>query len=191
MAKANGNGEGTPEANAPDPMELRMATLSGDIRDEILREFKTMPDVWQKLDEDGQQRLIDRAKSIAYQLVDSSVDIVVSRGNDFHRVKVGKFSVDEKGVVKCEFTLGYDEDALLWIARHRNDVVALIARDTHEFLGERARAKPEVIGSLRMQEPEQPAQPEQAEHVDPDTGEVTSVPPQPQPTAPESHAVHG
>src|SRR5579872_698598 len=166
MGKAkNGNGDATNEKIAPDPMELRMATLSGDIRDEILREFKTTPDVWQKLDEEQQRRLIERARSIAYRLVDTAVDIVVSRGTEAYRVKIGKFGVDEKGVVKCEFTLGYDEDALLWVARHRNDVVALVGKDVHDFLGEQKPAKPEVIGSLRMQEPEQ------KEHIDPETGE--------------------
>lgn len=191
MAK-NGNGKASESATetaqiAPDPMELRMGTLSGDVRDEILREFKTIPNIWAKLDEDGQQRLIDRAEHIALMIVDTAVDIVASRGIEFFKVTLGKIEID-KGIT-CKFTLPATEEAIGAIFKRRGDTVILVARDPHQFLGERERAKPDVVGTLAMPHGQEGGEQQPVERVDPETGEVTTtLTPAPQAQQEPAHA---
>lgn len=147
-----------------DRMELQMKTLSGDVRDEILREFKTIDKPWQKMNEDEQQHLIDRAIDIAYTLVDRAVDIVASRGCEFHKVTLGDFQVTADGI-KGKFTMPGSQDGVTDLFARISTTLILVARDVYQFEGQRAEATPDVVGNLKMPR----------EQINPETGEVNAA----------------
>jgi hypothetical protein len=160
----------TNEERAEDRIELQMATLSGDIRDELIREFKTINGVWGKT-EDEQERLINRASDIADLLVDRAVSVISSRGLTFFTVKLGDVKATGKGAIDCAFSmpLHRNEHLIGGLCKRINQPVILIARDVDEFLGERHEAKADVVGDLGM------PRATHGEHVNPETGEVTAV----------------
>ncbi len=161
-----------------DPIEIQAATLSGDVRDQILREFKTLPNVWPKLNEGQQQRLIERAVDIADHLVDAAIDIAASHAFEHFYVKLSNYS-DNGDNIACKISMKSSEDAAA--AAHRllmADTVILVTCDPREFKGERAPAKPDNVTDLAMPH---------RERVNPETGEVTPSGEQ----VPESHMVHG
>lgn len=160
------NGAAEPEQ---DPQELQMATLTGDVRDEILREFKLIAKPWQKMNESEQERLIHRATDVAASIVDRAVDIVASRGCEHFLVKLGDVTFSrEKGIVS-KIGMAFSKEGIAALANRSGDIIVLVARDAHEFAGMRAEAQPEVVGDLAMPK----------EQIDPATGEITSRPPAP------------
>lgn len=132
-----------------DVSRLNDETLRGDVRDEILREFKHMPKPWQQMTEDEQQRLIDRASDIADALVRKAVDLVAGRGLPSLPIEVGKITIDGaacKGTFEC-FT---DDESLLRIRHLQGSRAVFVLATIDAFKGEQTKPEPEVVGDLAM-----------------------------------------
>lgn len=129
--------------------ELDTTTLSGDIRDAVLTEFKHLAKPWQTMTEEEQQRCIDRAEYIGRDLVRRAVDLVAMRGLPALAITVGKFTC-EASEMKGTFEAYASDENLLRI-RHLCDRRAMfVLADPEEYLGERKPAEPENVGDLAI-----------------------------------------
>lgn len=132
-----------------DVSRLNAETLRGDIRDEVLREFKHLSKPWQAMNEAEQQRCIDRAFDIADGLVRKAVDLVAARGLPSLPVEVGKFTVDG-AAIKGAFECYADDESLLRIKHLANRRAVFVLASPDAFSGEQKPQEPEVVGDLAM-----------------------------------------
>lgn len=136
---------------------LNTETLRGDIRDRILTEFKHIPNVWPKLAESEQERLISRAQDIAGELVRKAVDLVAERGLPALPIEVGKITVDG-GACKGNFECYADDENLLRIRHLQGQRAMFVLASPDAFNGEQKPAEADVVGDLSM--------PKEAERAD-------------------------
>lgn len=132
-----------------DITRLNDETLRGDVRDEILREFKHLPKAWQAMNEAEQQRCIDRAFGIADALVRKAVDLIASRGMPALPIEVGKITIDGaacKGAFECYA----DDDNLLRIRHLQGSRAMFVLASPSAFQGEQSKPETEVVGDLAM-----------------------------------------
>lgn len=159
MAKARRSGnmksQAKPTATKDDkPIDITdesivaINTLKGDLRDEILREFKSMAKPWVKMSEYEQERIIHRATDIAGTVVHQAITAIASRGFEHFNVTLGKITVD-KGI-ECKFTLPFSGEAITGLCQRKGDSVILIARDATEFFGEKKPVEAENVGELAI-----------------------------------------
>jgi hypothetical protein len=135
---------------------LASDTLRGDVRDAILSEFKLIPNAYQKMAEDDQQRLIHRAADIADRLVRDAIDLIAERGLPALPITVGKITVDGS-TCKGAFECFADDENLLRIRHLQGSRAMFVLASPDRFKGEQKPAKPENIGELAMPEPDQRA----------------------------------
>jgi hypothetical protein len=121
--------------------ELNTETLRGDIRDRILTEFKHIPNVWPKMAESEQERLISRAQDIAGELVRKAVDLIAERGLPALPIEVGKITIDG-GACKGTFECYADDENLLRIRHLQGKRAMFVLASPDAFNGEQARQKP-------------------------------------------------
>lgn len=129
--------------------ELDTETLRGDIRDEVLREFKHMPKSWQTMNEEEQQRIITRAADVADKLVRRAVDLVAARGLPALPIEVGKFTVDG-AAIKGTFECYADDESLLRIKHLANKRAMFVLASPDAYNGEKGKAETEVVGDLAI-----------------------------------------
>lgn len=134
---------------AAERMQLATSSLRGDIRDQILRVVRELPNAWQKMTGDGQQDVIDRIDTLADRLVTDTVDIIASHGCDHVFVTLGKISIND-GEIDCKFRAPATHDAVTALYTRQGRSVVLIARDADNYKGERARAEPDNVGELAI-----------------------------------------
>jgi len=128
---------------------LNTDTLRGDVRDQLLAEFKHLPKPWQAMNEEEQDRLIRRASDIADQLVRSAVDLIAARGLPALPIEVGKITVDAaacKGTFECYA----DDENLLRIRHLQGSRAMFVLASPSAFNGEQSTPEPEVVGDLAM-----------------------------------------
>jgi hypothetical protein len=143
------NGKNERAERLKERQEMQVTTLRGDIRDQVLRLVRELPDHWGKMTGGAQEDVISRVERLANGLVDETVEIVTSRGADSQLVTLGKISVD-KGMIECKFTTPYTNDAMSALCERRSQQVALVARDADQFKGEKAKAETDNIGDLAI-----------------------------------------
>lgn len=164
--KTNGNGKHEDAITAKAGAQIE--TLKGDIRDEILREFKAMAKPWAKMTETEQERVIHRAGDISGKLVMQACNAIASRGFKYFDVTLGKITVD-KGI-ECKFTLPYSADGIAGLCQRKGDSVMLVARDAAAFFGEKKKAETDVVGDLAIPKDKE-ARRQTPPGYDPETGE--------------------
>lgn len=124
-----------------------------------LKRSRFFGDTWRKLDEKQQDAEIDGIYDLAKQICYGSVDAVASRGFEFVEMTLTsvKITLKEDGR-KCEVagTVRYDEAFV--IDSVENKTIMMIPRNTNQFLGGQ-KVKPDVIGTLRLPDPELPLGP--------------------------------
>lgn len=155
------------KAEEPKPSNNGVKTpperLFRNIRDEILREFKTGEKPWQKMNQDEQQRIIDRVESIARGLILEAIDITAARGFDCYDVTLGNFTVkrDSDGIkfIEAKISTQFDAELLASLGKHIGMEVILVARDKADFFKDTTKAKPDVVGTLAMPVPTGPGAP--------------------------------
>jgi len=135
--------------------ELNTESLRGDIRDRILTEFKHIPNVWQKMAESEQERLISRAQDIAGELVRKAVDIVAERGLPALPIEVGKITIDG-GACKGTFECYADDENLLRIRHLQGSRAMFVLASPDAFNGEKKPAETDVVGDLSMPKGDEP-----------------------------------
>ena len=139
-----------PVAISPGALADKQAeTLRGDIRDEILREFRAIAKPWSAMNEQEQERLIWRARDIADQVVRQSVDIIASRGLPALPIEVGKFTVDGSAI-KGNYECYADDENLLRIRHIAGARAMFVLASPDAYRGEQKPAEPEVVGDLAM-----------------------------------------
>lgn len=130
-------------------VKLNTETLTGDIRDAILREFKAADAPWPKMTEAQQERLIRRADDIAGKLVRESVHLVGSRGLPHFQITLGNIAIKDAGI-EAKISASYDKALVDGLCERRGRTLILVARDIDAFRGQQAPAKPENVGDLAM-----------------------------------------
>lgn len=128
---------------------LNTETLRGDVRDQVLTEFKHLQKPWQAMNEEEQDRLIRRAADIADRLVRESVDLIAARGLPALPIEVGKITVDAaacKGTFECYA----DDENLLRIRHLQGSRAMFVLASPSAFNGEQSKPEPEVVGDLAM-----------------------------------------
>lgn len=129
--------------------QIAAETMTSDIRDAILSEFKLTPKPWQHMKEDEQQRLINRAEDIADTLVRRAIDIIAARGLPALPIEVGKITVEGtecKGAFECYA----DDENLLRIRHLQGSRAMFVLASSSAYSGETKRPEPEVVGDLAM-----------------------------------------
>lgn len=124
-------------------------TLTGDIRDAVLAEFKHIDKSWAKMTEDEQQRLINRAGDIADRLVIDAVDIIAGQGLPSLPIKVGKIVI-EGSECKGSFECYADDEALLRIRHLQGSRAMFVLASPDAYRGEQTSPQPEVVGDLAL-----------------------------------------
>jgi hypothetical protein len=135
--------------------ELNTESLRGDIRDRILTEFKHIPNVWQKMAESEQERLISRAQDIASELVRKAVDLVAERGLPALPIEVGKITIDG-GACKGTFECYADDENLLRIRHLQGSRAMFVLASPDAFNGEKQPQETDNVGDLAMPKGDEP-----------------------------------
>lgn len=145
MAERNGKtGSRTAERQ-----EIQVATLRGDIRDQMLRLVRDLPNHWPKMTGDAQQDVINRIELLSNDLVNRTVDLIASRGCSFQLVTLGEATITPTAV-KCKFTVPRTNDAVAALNSRIGQTVVLVAREAEQFSGERAPAETDNVGDLAI-----------------------------------------
>lgn len=144
--------------------ELNTETLRGDIRDRILTEFKHIPNVWQKMAESEQERLISRALDIAGELVRKAVDLIAERGLPALPIEVGKITIDG-GACKGTFECYADDENLLRIRHLQGSRAMFVLASPDAFNGEKQAAETDVLGDLSIPKDGERADEQQLQQV--------------------------
>jgi hypothetical protein len=135
--------------------ELNTESLRGDIRDRILTEFKHIPNVWPKMAESEQERLISRAQDIASELVRKAVDLVAERGLPALPIEVGKITIDG-GACKGMFECYADDENLLRIRHLQGSRAMFVLASPDAFNGEKKPQETDNVGDLAMPKGDEP-----------------------------------
>ncbi len=148
MAEKNGKAKGNADA-AHQRQELQVATLRGDIRDQMLRLVRDLPNHWPKMTGDAQQDVITRIELMANDLVNRVVDMVSSRGCSFQLVTLGEITITPTAI-KCKFTVPRSAETAAALNARIGQTVVLVAREAEQFAGERAPAQTDNVGDLAI-----------------------------------------
>lgn len=116
-------------------------TLSGDIRDALLTQVRSIKVPWAMLTEDEQQNAIDAISKTAESAVRSTARIIAQRGFETVIVTTGKWTVKEGVKLECEASATLEN--INSLAQHGSSAAVLVLVDPKEYLGERAPAKPD------------------------------------------------
>jgi hypothetical protein len=146
MAAKNGDAS---KADHSKTLELQTETLIGDVRDAVLAEFKHLPNTWQKMNEEEQQRLITRASDIADSMVRKAVDMIAARGMPALPIEVGKITI-EGAECKGAFECYADDEALLRIRHLQGSRAMFVLASPDAYNGKTETPKPDVVGDLAM-----------------------------------------
>lgn len=131
MAKTNGNGHAS---------EHDWGHLSGDVRDALLTNLRSLEKPWAKLPEARQREIANALEQTAKHLIRNVVDVVSRRGFDAVPAVMGKFGVDGRSI-KGTFEALAAEKALVALADHQGAMVQIVLADAQDFYGERTPAK--------------------------------------------------
>lgn len=168
----------TVEVRVETPIELAARTLTGDLRDFIVEQFRAMRDPWHKLSESRQSVLAAEAQDFADSIVTSVVNLLAARDFPAVAAVLGEVKFNEKG---CDLKLGLSRltrDARHAIVDARGGQIMLVIADPGEFNGARGPAKVDRQ-ALFDAPPREPDEPE-GEAIGPilvDASEVVRVPP--------------
>lgn len=122
-------------------LELAIETLTGDMRDEMLKRMRTMQKPWEKMTEQEQRSLNSDMDWLAKRIVKKAVHMIAARKR---KVILGKLAqVTVKDGIKEQLEIGQR-------CEHRHDLidaqgsaVLIVVADADEFTGEREPAKTE------------------------------------------------
>lgn len=169
-------------------LNAQQHTLSGDLRDAVLRLIKELPKPWQKMTGDEQQATIDVVVDFADLWTRDAYDVMAAAGADRTVVKLStNFSVDEDSII-CRITAPKSPELVsVLMARGGRDVI-LVARDADAFLGERRPAATDNIGDLAM--PARPAPTPDAMTAAEVAANAASQPETPPAAPPPTHEPH-
>jgi hypothetical protein len=169
------------KANGGDPIEVSAQTmlaaesLRGDVAERI-HEFVTgLKKLYAGMTEDEQEEFIKAEQQLASFLVIGAVRLVAAEGHQNMPIRLGKkFSVTrdiEKGkAIQYTFSMPYSLASLAEIGERMGSEVLMVPVSLEEFMGERSKIEPDVVGPLRMHKTPPPAAPTPPH--DPETGEI-------------------
>lgn len=134
--------------NIFDPL-VAAETLTSDVRDAVLAEFKHMAKPWSQMTEDEQQRVINRSQDIADKLVVAAVDLIAARGLPSLPIKVGKIVI-EGSECKGAFECYADDEALLRMRHLQGSRAMFVLASPDAYDGETEQPQPDNVGDLAM-----------------------------------------
>lgn len=120
---------------------LDVDTAAGDVRDALLSHMRLMTVPWSMLNEQEQMDKIDAVEKIAKTMVRGVVRAVAEKGFPHVEVVIGKIEID-KGL-KLAITASNTMDNITKVASHGKMGAVLVLSEVSNYLGERARAKPD------------------------------------------------
>lgn len=134
-----------PKAKTKEPEfnPIALETLTGDLRDAILTNMRSMETPWSLLSEAKQQDKIDAAVKMAEDLVRRATELIAAKGFDHVLVKIGKMVIAEKGFVQSSIECAKSEENVVHLMARQNAHAILILGDPADYFGEREAAKPD------------------------------------------------
>lgn len=130
--------EGLRAEDMESDLEFAAETLSGDIRDTLLAQVKTMRIPWALLNEAEQGEKIEAFGLCGQKVVRQVVEAVVRAGFPSMIVTLGGFSVDAVAKIKLSATPSIDN--VMKLAAHGKGAAVLVLAEGGEFYGERRSA---------------------------------------------------
>lgn len=124
-----------------DQVALAADTLSGDIRDRLLRIVRNMETPWSKLSERDQEWRIDSIRKAADDAVRGAVRIVANQGFPHLTMRTGKWNVSDG--LKLEITGAASVENITRLAEHGPGECVLVLVEVGEFFGERRAVQAE------------------------------------------------
>lgn len=149
----------------PGLTNLQLETLSGDLRDAMLMQFRDVNCAWTAMSEDKQRDVANAMQLAAGELVRSAVRLLSK--HEFPRciVQLGEIKIvggDKSRIEGKVIATNISENREV-LGDHVNTMVELVCVDSSEFMGERAPAEID---------PDQPELPTGDEADDPETGTI-------------------
>lgn len=125
--------------------QLAAETLSGDVRDALLSQVRSMETPWSKLSEKDQQWRIESVQRLSETIVRRAMAVVAHQGFTHLDVRIatkGKFG---DGGIELTANAPFTVDNMMRLAEHKGGSAILVLTEVGEFFGQRraARAEPD------------------------------------------------
>lgn len=126
---------------AQESVDLASETLTGDVRDVILSQIRTLQKPYARCSQDEQRDIIESATRAAFSLVRNAVEIIASHGHKVIHSVVEQIGVKEG--IKITLKSANTESALSELGNCIGKQVFIIVADAQDFIGEKDSAKPD------------------------------------------------
>lgn len=140
--------------------DLALDTLSGDVRDAMLTQFRSMQKPWAQMNQNEQTRFNDAIDQASRHLVREAVNLMTDSEFPTVRVHLGDVKIGKNGIeakITCENT----EDSRITLGEHVDSNVTIICADKTNYMAERAPARvdkdqPDLVGDKEEEIPDAP-----------------------------------
>ncbi len=157
--------------------QIAEKTLSGDVADVLLSEWKQMKRPWEKLDEEERRRLISRANDVGAAVARTAPKIAAAKGHPFGVVRIDGYKTDKDGNCLANVNLGATLESRHAMADLFGLEAVLVLVPAQRYFGTRKVPRPGILGTLGLPDPEDDPKnghkPNGEKH-DPETGELPS-----------------
>lgn len=122
-------------------LDLKLDTLSGDIRDAMLTRFKQLPNTWNFLSQAEQYDQANGLELLAKQLVRRAVALLTKHEFPHAVITLAEFKVKGSKDIEAKITCQNIEVNREALGNHVGDMCMLVMVDSETFFGERAPVK--------------------------------------------------
>lgn len=121
--------------------DLDLATLSGDLRDEMLSRMKHLKSTWNFLSQAEQQEVANGLELFAKNLVRRSVHLVTRQPFPHTAVQLAEMKIKGGKDIEAKIICGNVEHNRTVLGEHIGQYVQIVMIDSDTFMGERAPAE--------------------------------------------------
>lgn len=121
------------ENNTTDAKEMASETIAGDLLRMVLGELRLMPDIWHKLSEKEQTKIIERCRERVMKNVREAVKLVASAGRVCVTGDLKKVSMSDK--VEAVFALPMRDPSLAELCEARGKACLIVVASADEHMG--------------------------------------------------------
>lgn len=120
-------------------IDLVAATLTGDVRDALLGQIRTLQKPYAKCTYDEQSDIIAHATKVATNLVERAVNLIAAEGR---KAMVGQLmKIQLKDGIQCQVNFSKQDEMRHELFDAQGMAVMLVIADASAFVGEAAPAK--------------------------------------------------
>lgn len=131
----------TTEKVKTETVEFASETLTGDVRDALLAQIRTLQKPYARCSQEEQREIIDHAAKVAANLVEQAVLIIAGHGRNVIPAVLESIGVKDgiKAVIKCANV----QSSLLELGDSVQKAVFIVVADKSQFTGEQSAPQPE------------------------------------------------